>query len=205
MHAKHASLPFHSTERPPTVPSHPHPCLRRHLLASTCKYKCDDECAVCTSTVVLDDGTKEVTVDASGCKGLTETLSWICCRGAANRTNDLTCSLKEAGCTGIGGAAVPDGKYEYGKQKCNEFQTATCECNTGAAGRLLGKGRRCLLRLRVSTGLERLQLSDASAITPVQPHPANLAPNCYHPPPRSRCACDRHHADRPGSRWQGRR
>ena len=77
---------------------------------------------MCVGTVDLGNGTKAVTIDASGCKG-SQTLSWICCRGASidgGITYAQNCTLKEDGCTG-----APT--YEYGVNKCNNFVTATCE------------------------------------------------------------------------------
>lgn len=102
-----------------------------------CAFKCDDMCAVCINTVVLKDesnkptGFKQVTVDAQGCAGPSETLGWICCKGASDDGNmyDQACTLKQSGCVGRDDAPIAPDKYEFGKQKCDGFQKATCECS----------------------------------------------------------------------------
>lgn len=110
------------TRHPTTI----NPC--RHLLQGTC-FTCASNCAKCSSvkTTGVAPGTKEVTINAASCKGTAETVSWMCCRGASDGENVLTCELKSGSCTGVGGALLGSGKYETDKEKCNDVQTLTCE------------------------------------------------------------------------------
>lgn len=52
----------------------------------------------------------------------------MCCRGASGGGSGLTCELKPDSCAGVGGVPLDAGKYEADKQKCNDVQTLTCEC-----------------------------------------------------------------------------
>lgn len=200
-----ASRPAHKEETTasPTLPCGTHlppahaPC--RHLLQpGSCMYTCENECAICVETIDLGDGTKEVTIDASGCKNSqTATLSWICCRGAANMSSELTCALKEGGCTG-----APT--YEYGVNKCNNFVTATCEQLLQFSALLLAA--RTLPRpIQLCPAMHGSQLPCPALSPPCQVKSTALPSDC---PTSSSCscgACDCYNADDPSPRREGRR
>ena len=118
---------------PPAPTPSPPPLLTpacRHLLQDPNQgngqcFACAN-CATCREVKTLRNATgyptgfKEITIDASACKG--DDLSWMCCRGAKNATANLACTLKTDGCE-----ANDAPSYEYGKSKCNNVQAATCE------------------------------------------------------------------------------
>ena len=104
---------------------------RRHLRQGAGQGGTDQcfacaNCATCREVKTLRDaqgnptGFKEITIDASACKN--DDLSWMCCRGAKNATASLACTLKTDGCE-----ANDAPSYEYGKNKCDNVQAATCE------------------------------------------------------------------------------